>query len=96
MKVSKKKKFNESLRDFQNEVTDVLTGTARGKGYAKDGDGGRAFYDAVALVSDDNNDSHAKGEITYKVKRYGSKKDPKDLIKIAAWAFLLWDRHHRS
>jgi hypothetical protein len=34
---------------------------------------------------------HALGEIVYKAVRYKSKKNPEDLLKIAAWACLIYE-----
>jgi hypothetical protein len=39
---------------------------------------------------------HPLGEIIYKVVRYNWKHDPKDLIKIAAWAELVWKGYYRE
>lgn len=37
---------------------------------------------------------HHIGEIIYKAVRYRSKKDPDDLVKIAAWALLIFRKHN--
>ena len=39
---------------------------------------------------------HALGEIIYKSIRYRNKRNPEDLIKIAAWAWLVWMHHWRE
>lgn len=33
---------------------------------------------------------HTLGEITYKTIRYAKRRDPNDLLKVAAWAYLVW------
>jgi hypothetical protein len=35
-------------------------------------------------------DAHAIGEIIYKAVRYSKRGDKDDLVKIAAWAFLIY------
>lgn len=37
--------------------------------------------------------THAEGEIIYKLVRYNRKRNPEDLLKIAAWAYLMWKEH---
>lgn len=37
---------------------------------------------------------HPVGEGIYKLVRYSKKRNPEDLAKLAAWAFLMW-RHHK-
>lgn len=91
--VKKVTKFSDALQKFEEEVEDILVGKAASKGYAND-NGGRDFYDAVDLVA--GADSHAAGEIVYKVKRFLRKRDKEDLVKIAAWAFLLYDAAERK
>ena len=44
----------------------------------------------LRLDPDARHAGHALGEITYKVIRYAKRRDPNDLLKIAAWAFLIW------
>ena len=33
---------------------------------------------------------HALGEIIYKVRRYAARRNAEDLVKIVAWAYLVW------
>ena len=75
--------------DFVKEVNDILGGTAKDKGYNTTGpDGKNELYEFIQGLS--QNDSHAIGEIIYKAVRYTNKQDKRDLIKIAAWAYLVW------
>jgi len=77
---------------FLLEVRALLEPTALGKGYSTTGvDGDNALYEFVQEMA---GPGHALGEIVYKARRYGAKRNPEDLLKIAAWAFLLW-KHHR-
>ena len=88
------KDFADSIYQFAAQVAGMLSGEALGKGYSSDGSG-RWLIDAVAKITGDS-DAHPAGEIIYKVRRWESKRDPKDLVKIAAWAFLMWDRVQRD
>jgi hypothetical protein len=86
--------FEESMAAFKAEFDRILIGKAEAKGYSAGGDGGgRDTLDAVATIV---GDGHPAGEILYKVKRYRAKGDPEDLVKIASWAFLIWDQHQRA
>lgn len=74
--------------EFTQAVRDTMEGTASGKGYNQTGvDGPNALYDFVHEVV--GGDGHAIGEIIYKVKRFARKGNPEDLVKAAAWAFLV-------
>lgn len=85
--------FEENLEYFQNEVSKILLKTAQEKGYGTEEEGGRELYD---FIHDNfNRDGHALGEIVYKAIRYRKKGEMEDLIKIAAWAFLIYDRRLR-
>jgi len=78
-----------TFKDFVKEVQELLEGGAEKKGYNDTGvDGANELYQFLQNLS--KNDSHALGEIIYKTVRYTNKKDPRDLAKIAAWAFLVW------
>lgn len=73
---------------FMTTVRDSMEGTARGKGYNQTGvDGPNALYDFVHDTI--AGDGHAIGEIIYKVRRYARKGNPEDLVKAAAWAYLI-------
>jgi hypothetical protein len=49
--------------------------------------GSKSIYESLGSV-------HALGEIVLKVQRFSRKRNPEDLIKIAAWAAFLytWER----
>lgn len=68
-------------------VRSLLEPTAQGKGYNTTGvDGQNELYAFVQGVA---GEGHALGEIIYKVKRYAAKGNLEDVLKIAAWAFLI-------
>lgn len=83
----------DALASAMSEVAHILMGDAKSKGYTglTDGDG-RPTLDFVAKHAP----GHAEGEMIYKVLRWQAKRDPKDLLKIMAWAFLIWDSHNRA
>lgn len=83
--------LDESWSTFAALAHGLLNGTAVGKGYATAGDG-RPLLD---FVSAHCGDGHALGEIVYKVTRWRSRRNPEDLLKVAAWAFLVWDQARR-
>lgn len=88
-------KFSRCLEEFQAEINKALNGKAEDKGYSAGGDsGGRPMLDAVALIAGEG--THPIGEILYKVARWKAKRNPEDLVKVAAWAFLLWDQQKRE
>lgn len=77
---------------FVKQTRALMEPTAASKGYSRNGvDGKNALYEFVAEFT---NDGHGLGEIVYKAKRYAAKRNDEDLLKIAAWAFLVW-RHQR-
>lgn len=87
--------FSSALEEFQAEVVKALNGKAESKGYSSGGDsGGRPMLDAVALIAGEG--THPIGEIIYKLSRWKAKKNPEDLVKAAAWAFLMWDQQKRE
>ena len=51
--------------------------------------GNKGYDDALLELT---GAEHATGEIIYKAVRFRSKGDPDDMIKAAAWAYLLWRR----
>lgn len=78
---------------FVKEVEGLLNGTAAGKAYSATGPNGpNPLYEFVQGMA--GGPGHALGEIVYKATRYAAKKNPDDVAKIAAWAFLVW-RFHR-
>ena len=83
-----------TFRAFCSEVEAALTATAAGKGYNATGvDGENRVY---AVIHDaTGGHGHAIGEIVYKALRYARKRDPHDLVKLAAWAFLVF-KHHQD
>lgn len=87
---AKERTFNE----FAEQVESLLNGTAAGKGYNKNGpDGFNQLYSFVQRMNDGH--GHALGEIVYKARRYAAKGNIEDVMKIAAWAFLIW-KHDES
>ena len=74
--------------EFTRAVHDQLAGTALSKGYNREGpDSDNALYQFVQdMVA---GDGHPLGEIIYKARRYAARRDPIDMVKIAAWAFLV-------
>lgn len=81
-----------TYNEFSADVRTLLEGTAQGKGYNATGvDGPNQLYDFVETLT--GGPGHALGEIVYKAKRYAAKRDPVDLLKIAAWAFLAYRAH---
>lgn len=80
-----------ALGDFYIELQDMVIRNAKKKGYHGEGDNGRILYDFVAEYAH----GHSIGEIIYKAIRWTRKKDTTDLVKIAAWAFLIWDNTRR-
>lgn len=71
---------------FCREVERLLTEQADAKGYGKD------LYVLIQGMSA-GSDAHALGEIVYKSVRYAQTGQSVDVLKIAAWAYLIW--HHR-
>ena len=71
---------------FAESSLELLDGVAEKKGY--DGELFK-FCQRMGL-------SHAEGEIIYKVVRYNRKHNPEDLVKIASWAFLIWNDHNEA
>ena len=67
----------------------LLSRTAAQKNYNRTGtDGPNPLYEFVRDMT--GSDAHALGEIVYKAKRFSAKHDIEDILKIAAWAFLIW------
>ena len=74
---------------FCEAVSDLLDQQAANKGYHGSGlSGPNPMYAFVAETA--GGPAHALGEIHYKTRRYAARRDPKDLEKIAAWAYLVW------
>jgi len=83
------RKVTESQFDeFVKEMRELLDGTAHTKGYNSTGvDGHNQLY---SFIQSYVGPGHAIGEIIYKAVRYLRKKDKRDIIKVAAWAYLVW------
>lgn len=78
--------------EFTQQVKALLEPTAAGKGYNATGvDGPNDLY---AFVQQMSGDGHALGEIVYKARRFAAKGNPEDVLKIAAWAFLILKHRH--
>ena len=81
-----------TFAEFESGVKALLEPTAQSKGYNTTGlDGENQLYEFVADTV--GGPGHAIGEAIYKVKRYAAKRNPEDLLKLAAWAFLMWKHH---
>ena len=77
-----------TFQQFMSAVEALLSGTAEGKGYNGSGpDGENELYRFVRDMT--GGDHHACGEIIYKVKRFEAKGNIEDILKAAAWAFLV-------
>ena len=73
---------------FTQQVRALMDPVACAKGYNQTGvDGPNELYEFVKTTV--GSDAHALGEIIYKARRYAAKGDPVDVLKIAAWAFLI-------
>lgn len=83
-----------TYEDFARRVRALLEPTAASKGYNTNGaDGDNDLYEFVHGVVGGH--GHAIGEIIYKARRYAAKGDLTDVLKIAAWAFLI-AKYHRD
>ena len=71
---------------FMKEVKSLLGNKASPKGYS----------DSLDSFVSEFFPTHTLGEIVYKAVRYLRKRDPEDLAKIAAWAFLRWMDHYNN
>ncbi len=82
-----------SFRSFCEAVRELLDETAAQKGYHQTGlVGPNPMFAFVAETA--GGPEHALGEIIYKVRRYAARRDSEDLVKIAAWAYLVWCFDH--
>lgn len=78
-----------TFQEFITSVEQLLGGTASGKGYSASGpDGPNQLYEFIQAMSGGH--QHALGEIVYKARRFAAKGNEEDVLKIAAWAFLVW------
>lgn len=80
---------NTPFREFTDEVRKLLESAASKKGYNQTGaNGPNELYTFINNMN--NGPGHPAGEIIYKIQRYMNLKDKNDLLKIAAWAYLIW------
>lgn len=78
-----------NTESFFDQVSEVVGSRAAVKGYGgQDWESGLYSFVHQHIAEE----GHAIGEIIYKAVRYNNKRSPEDLVKIAAWAFLIW--HH--
>ncbi len=78
---------------FCEAVRKLLAETAASKGYNQTGlDGPNPLYQFVSETV--GGPGHALGEMIFKIRRYAARRDPEDLVKIAAWAYLVWCFDH--
>lgn len=78
---------SKTFSDFWNEIEKLLDRVAREKGYNDTGvDGPNQLFAFIASQGL----THAEGEAVYKIVRWHTKRDPIDLLKAAAWCFLMW------
>ena len=78
-----------TFNDFTDGVRALLDRTAAEKQYTDQGpDGPNELYEFVQHMVGGH--GHALGEIVYKAKRFAARGNCEDLLKIAAWAFLIW------
>jgi len=83
---------DRTFQQFSHQVQALLEPTAKSKGYNTTGvDGQNQLYEFVQETV--GGPGHAIGEAIYKIKRYAAKRNPEDLEKLAAWAFLMWKHH---
>lgn len=76
-----------SFSAFSTAVRVLVEGKAASKGYNQSGaDGGNDLMEFTTKFFP----GHAGGEIVYKAIRYSRHKQKEDLLKIAAWAYLIW------
>ena len=73
---------------FAKQVRDLVEGKAREKGYNQtSADGPNELF---SFVRGNFGLGHSAGEVIYKVVRYSRKKNKEDLLKAAAWLYLIW------
>ena len=78
-----------TYKQFVEQVERLLGNTASGKGYSEGADAPLELYDFVAEYVGGNRHGHALGEIIYKTVRFARKGNVEDILKAAAWAFLV-------
>jgi hypothetical protein len=85
-----------TYKEFIVQVERLLGGTASGKGYSERADAPLELYDFVAEYVGGNKHGHALGEIIYKTVRFARKGNVEDILKAAAWAFLVAKHFERE
>jgi len=85
-----------TFKEFVEDVSALLGGTASGKGYSEGPDAPGELYDFVMRNVGGSPHAHALGEIIYKVVRYARKGNVEDIKKAACWAFLVAKHHEES
>lgn len=83
---------DRTFQQFMEDVKGLCENRAREKRYSQTGvDGQNHLYEFVQDLSGGH--QHALGEIVYKVKRFAAKGNDEDILKVAAWAYLIWKHH---
>ena len=82
----KAKEKPNGFAEFMDGVRALVESKAAEKGY---NDGGTEGNDLMEFTNKFF-PGHAAGEVCYKMIRYARKKQKEDLLKAAAWAYLLW------
>jgi len=78
-----------SFDTFCDKVRCLLDPLAASKGYNGSGpDGDNALYEFVQAMTGGHH--HAAGEIVYKIRRFEARGNVEDVLKAAAWCFLIW------
>jgi hypothetical protein len=83
---------------FSQDVEQLLSKTAESKGYLKAGipEDTNNLYTMIQQALCRGGHGHALGEIVMKAVRYAERGEKTDLLKMAAWAYLIWQHHdHR-
>ena len=80
---------------FSKDVEHLLSKTAESKGYLKAGvpEDTNNLYTMIQHGLCQGGHGHALGEIVMKAMRYAERGDKTELLKIAAWAYLVWNHH---
>ena len=84
--------LNEAWVAFSNQVQSKVKDDAEKKGYG--GSDEAKMQLMMETEAGAPHCGHALGEIKYKVSRYIAKRASEDLVKIAAWAFLIYWKEH--
>ena len=84
-----------SFDQFSTEVAQLLSTTAESKGYLKAGvpEDTNNLYTMIQHGLCQGGHGHALGEIVMKTVRYAERGDKTELLKMAAWAYLIWNHH---